>query len=62
VDRVLDDVEAGAAACAAQLAALGPLRARVAKQAIRGAVDLPPADARSAEARLAHVLARAGGG
>jgi enoyl-CoA hydratase/carnithine racemase len=61
VDRVLDDVEAGAIACASQLAALGPLRARVAKQAIRGAVDLPPADARSAEARLARVLARPDG-
>jgi enoyl-CoA hydratase/carnithine racemase len=57
VDEILEDVEAGAVTRAAQLAELGPLRARIAKQAIRRAVDLPARAARLGEARLARLLA-----
>lgn len=59
VDALSDDVDAAALALAARWAALGPLRARAAKAALRAASDLPPDAAGATERRLARLVAAA---
>lgn len=56
IDAIDPDPEAAAVSLALTWGKMGPIRAAIGKLAIRAAIDLPPAEARKAEQRLAALL------